>query len=380
MSGLPGVEFADTPVGAAMPGSDRRETVAAGGRVPRHAPNRVVSEYAGLLGVVRGAGLLRRHHTYYLTRLAALLLALGGVGVAFAFIGDSWAQIAIAAALAIVLTQIVFYSHDAAHRQIFQSKRANEITALMLGTFVGGISLSWWNNKHNRHHAAPNFIGKDPDIAPSVVHFYPATNPPKSRVARFLHERQGWWFFPLLIVEALNLHAQSIQALATHRGMKRRWTELAMLSIRLGGYPAVLFMVLSPGVAGTFLGVQLAVTGLYLGAAFASTHVGRPVVPPDARIDFLQRQVLMSRNISGGRMASFAMGGLNYQIEHHLFPSMGRPDLFHARPLVIDYCAEHRVEYQEVNIFAAWAIVVRYLNKVGLAARSFQCPVAAGLR
>jgi fatty acid desaturase len=302
------------------------------------------------------------------------------VGVAFAFIGDSWAQIAIAVALAIVLTQIVFYSHDAAHRQIFQSKRANEIAALLLGTFVGGISLSWWNNKHNRHHAAPNQIGKDPDIAPSVVHFYPAATPPKSRVARFLHERQGWWFFPLLVVEALNLHAQSVQALAARRGTKRRWTELAMLAVRLGGYPAALFIVLSPGVAGTFLGVQLAVTGLYLGAAFASTHVGMPVVPHDARIDFLQRQVLMSRNVSGGRVASFAMGGLNYQIEHHLFPSMGRPDLFHARRIVVDYCARHQVDYQEVNILQAWAIVVRYLNKVGLAARSFHCAMATSLR
>lgn len=367
MLGLPSVEFTGDPGAGATPGS-------------RRAPNRVVSEYAGLLGVVREAGLLKRHHWYYVTLLVALLLALGGVGVAFAFIGDSWAQIAIAVALAIVLTQIVFYSHDAAHRQIFQSKRANEIAALLLGTFVGGISLSWWNNKHNRHHAAPNQIGKDPDIAPSVVHFYPAATPPKSRVARFLHERQGWWFFPLLVVEALNLHAQSVQALAARRGMKRRWIELAMLAVRLGGYPAALFIVLSPGVAGTFLGVQLAVTGLYLGAAFASTHVGMPVVPHDARIDFLQRQVLMSRNVSGGRVASFAMGGLNYQIEHHLFPSMGRPDLFHARRIVVDYCARHQVDYQEVNILQAWAIVVRYLNKVGLAARSFHCPMATSLR
>lgn len=354
------------------------QTVAAPSSRP--VSHRAVTEYAALLAVVQGAGLLRRRYTYYAIRLAALLLALGGVGVAFAFIGDSWAQIPIAVALAIVLTQIVFFSHDAAHRQIFASKRANDLTALAMGTFVGGVSLSWWNNKHNRHHAAPNQIGKDPDIDPSLVHFYPAEVPPKSRLALFLHERQGWWFFPLLIVEALNLHAQSIQALTTRRGMKRRWIELAMLTVRLGGYPAVLFIVLSPGVAGTFLGVQLAVTGLYLGSSFAATHVGMPVVPHDSRIDFFRRQVLMSRNVSGGRVASFAMGGLNYQIEHHLFPSMARPDLHRARPMIIDYCAGHQVDYQEVNIFQAWRIVVQYLNRVGLAARAFQCPMATSLR
>ncbi|MEO7125919.1 MAG: acyl-CoA desaturase [Nakamurella sp.] len=380
MTESPRVQLADRPMmGPALDLKIRPEPSAAratGGR----KPNRAVTEYAALLGTMQDAGLLKRRNTYYVIRLALLLLALGGVWVGFAFIGDSWAQMAIAAVLALVLTQFIFFGHDAAHRQIFQSQRANEITALTLGTLVGGISLSWWNNKHNRHHAAPNQIGKDPDIDPSVVHFYPPATPPKSRVLLFLHEHQGWWFFPLLVVEALNLHAQSVQALATHRDMKRRWIELAMLSVRLGVYPAVLFTFLSPGVAGTFLGVQLAVTGLYLGAAFAASHIGMPVVPQDGRVDFLRRQVLMSRNVSGGRVASFAMGGLNYQIEHHLFPSMARPDLTRARPLVIDYCAENDVAYEEVNIFQAWRIVVRYLNRVGLSARSFQCPMATSLR
>ncbi len=105
----------------------------------------------------------------------------------------------------------------AAHRQIFRSHQANELTALLLGTLVGGVSLNWWNNKHTKHHAAPNQIGKDPDIAPSVVHIYPAATPPRSRLGTLLHHRQGWWFFPLLLVEALNLHVQSVHALANRR-------------------------------------------------------------------------------------------------------------------------------------------------------------------
>ena len=107
---------------------------------------------------------MRRAYTYYAVRIAILAVALAGVWVAFAFIGDSWIQMAVAAAFGIVLTQIIFYSHDAAHRQIFQSHKANEITALIMGTLIGGVSLAWWNNKHNKHHAAPNQIGKDSDI------------------------------------------------------------------------------------------------------------------------------------------------------------------------------------------------------------------------
>lgn len=347
---------------------------------PRRTP-RPPSDYSQVLQLVQAQGLLQRRHVYYATKLTLLLAALGGVWVAFAFLGNSWVQMAIAAALAVVLTQIVFISHDAAHRQIFRSNRANEMTALLMGTLLGGVSLAWWHNKHNKHHATPNQVDKDPDISPSIVHFYPAAKPPRSTLGLYLHERQGWWFFPLLVVEALNLHAQSVQALITRPSMKRRWTEIGMLAVRLGGYPALLFVFLSPGKAAAFLAIQLAVTGVYLGSSFAASHIGMPVVPHDSRIDFLRRQVLLSRNVAGGRIASFAMGGLNYQIEHHLFPNMPRPNLHKVRPIVREFCREHSITYNEVSILRAWSIVAGYLNKVGLAARDpFQCPMVAALR
>lgn len=359
------------------------ETIGLDGGPPagRRRTPRPPSDYSQVLQTVQAQGLLQRRYLYYVVKLTLLLVAFAGVWVAFAFIGNSWAQMAIAVALAVVLTQIVFISHDAAHRQIFKSNKANEMTALLMGTLVGGVSLAWWNNKHNKHHATPNQVGKDPDISPSIVHFYPAEKPPRSTLGLYLHERQGWWFFPLLVVEALNLHAQSVQALVLRPSMKRRRTELAMLAVRLGGYPALLFIFLSPGIAGAFLGVQLAVTGLYLGSSFAASHIGMPVVPHDSRIDFFRRQVLLSRNVAGGRIASFAMGGLNYQIEHHLFPNMPRPNLRKVRPIVRKFCQDSAVAYNEVNILQAWAIVAGHLNKVGLAARDpFQCPMVAALR
>ena len=333
-----------------------------------------------MLQSAQALDLMRRAYGYYALRIAMLAVAMGGVWVAFALIGDSWNQMAVAAALGIVLTQIIFYSHDAAHRQIFASHKANEMAALVMGTLIGGVSLAWWNNKHNKHHASPNQIGKDSDIDASVVHFYPPENPPRQRLLAFFHERQGWWFFPILTVEMLNLHVQGIQALITRPAMKRRWTEVAMLAVRLGGYPAVLFIFLSPGRAAAFLGVQLAVTGLYLGTSFAASHIGMTILPHDSRIDFFRRQVLTSRNVAGGRVASFAMGGLNYQIEHHLFPSMPRPNLHKVRPVVQNFCANNAIDYHEVTILRAWHLVATYLNKVGLSARTFQCPMVANMR
>jgi fatty acid desaturase len=138
---------------------------------------------------------------------------------------------------------------------------------------------------------------------------------------------------------------------------------------------------LSHGTAAAFLLVQLAVMGVYLGSSFAASHVGMPVLPPDSRVDFLRRQVLMSRNVKGGRAASFAMGGLNYQIEHHLFPNMPRPSLRKVRPIVRQFCSDASIPYQEVTITRAWAMVAAYRNRVGLGARDpFQCPMVAAFR
>lgn len=348
---------------------------------PQQLPVKAGSDYATVLKSVQALGLMRRRYGFYLTKVALLLLAMGGVWVGFALVGHSWAQLGIAAGLAVVIVQVIFISHDAAHKEIFQSAKANEMLALILGTGIGGMSLAWWNIKHTRHHAAPNQIGRDPDIEPSIVHFYPAEKPIRSRLALAAHARQGWWFYPLLIVEALNLHMQSVVALITTPTMKRRKIELGLLAVRLGGLPAVLFVFLPPGLAGAFLGVQLAVTGVYLGASFAVSHIGMKIVAPTEKIGFLHRQVLSSRNIAGGRLASFAMGGLNYQIEHHLFPSMPRPNLRKARPIVQNYCRQNDIDYHEVPIHRAWAIVIKYLNKVGMAGRdAYGCPTASILR
>ena len=130
-----------------------------------------------------------------------------------------------------------------------------------------------------------------------------------------------------------------------------------------------------------FLAVQLGLFGLLLGGAFAPNHKGMPIVPREAKVDFLRRQVLMSRNIDGGRFTDFAMGGLNYQIEHHLFPSMPRPNLRRAQPIVRAFCSENGVPYTQTSLLRSYAIVVRYLNAVGLRFRDpFACPLVQQFR
>ena len=343
---------------------------------------RQVSEFTALTRTVQEAGLMRRRYGYYWTRFVVLTLMLAGLVAAFVGIGQSWWQLVIAAALAFVLGQVMFLGHDAAHRQIFASGKWNDWASLVLANLYAGMSYGWWQHKHSRHHAKPNQIGADGDIDNGVLVFT-TENLPKVRtgLAGWFAQRQGWLFFPLLLLEGLNLHISGVKTIFGRGEVKRRPIEIAFVTLRLGGYLALVFWLLPVGMALAFLGVQLSLFGLYMGAVFAPNHKGMPIVPKDAKIDFLRRQVLMSRNVRGGRVVDEFMGGLNYQIEHHLFPNMARPHLRHVQPIVREFCKSRGISYTETSMLQSYGIVIRYLNRVGLAARDpFQCPLTLEYR
>ncbi|MFW3171322.1 acyl-CoA desaturase [Geodermatophilus sp. CPCC 206100] len=346
--------------------------------------DRQASDYTDLARDVRAAGLLERRYGAYALRAAALAGGFGLVGTAFVRLGDSTWQLAVAAALGALLAQAGYLAHDAAHQQVFASPRANERAALVLSNLVVGLSHGWWMRKHGRHHAGPNRRGADPDIAPDVVVFTAEDGAAAQRAGGFrawLAGHQGALFFPLLLLEGANLHRGAVAHVLRGGDARHRRAEAAMLAVRLGGLVALLLWTLPVGLAAAFLGVQLAVFGLLLGGTFATNHIGMPIVPPDARIDFLRRQTLMSRNIRGGRWADLLMGGLNLQIEHHLFPSMPRANLRRAQPLVRAHCAARGVRYTEMGLVETFGVVVRYLDRVGIGQRdAYQCPVTQQFR
>lgn len=344
---------------------------------PRDSARGGSSTFTELAQQIRERGLLRRRYGYYWTKLIAAPLVVAVGLTAFVWIGDTWWQLFTAAVLAIVFTQIAFLGHDAAHRQIFVSGRWNDWVSIILGDLLVGMSYGWWQHKHTRHHANPNKLGADPDIELPVIAVTAETAARQhSPAITWLQAHQGLAFFPILFLEGLSLHASSVRRVATRGRLERRWVEIAFLAIRMIGFVTLVFIVLSPGIAVVFLAVQLGLFGFYMGIAFAPNHKGMPVVPKGLTLDFLRRQVLMSRNVRGSRVLDVVMGGLNYQVEHHLFPSMPRPHLRSAAPIVSAYCDAHDVRYTQVGLFTSYAIVVRYINRVGLGERDvFSCPL-----
>jgi fatty acid desaturase len=335
-----------------------------------------------LTRAIHDLGLMRRRYGYYWAKLVGAVVVVFAWVVGFVWVGDSWWQLAMAAVFAVVMAQLGFLGHDAAHRQIFKSGRWNDWVSLILANLFVGIGYAWWQTKHNRHHANPNKVGADPDIDSGALAFTPqSATRHRNPLMRWLVAHQGWYFFPILLLEGLSLHVNGIRRVLSRGKLERRWIEISFLAIRLGGLVALVFLVLPPGKGVAFLGVELAVFGLYLGSAFAPNHVGMPLVSHKLKLDFLRRQVLMSRNITGGPLMSLFMGGLNYQIEHHLFPSMARPHLRKAKPLIAAYCAAQGVPYTETTLWQAYRVIIGYLNTVGLRGKDpFLCPLVAQRR
>jgi fatty acid desaturase len=334
------------------------------GHVPGSPAVIAGSEYAELSRAVKRAGLLRRRPAYYSIKIAVNLILLAGGWTAFAVLGRSWWQLLVAIFLGVMFTQTGFIGHDAGHRQISGSKRANDLIGRVHGNLLIGLSYGWWVSKHNRHHAHPNQVGRDPDIASRALAFAPSQSRDRRGVGVWLARRQSWLFFPMLLLEGLNLHVAGIRALSRRR-TKVKVGEACLLAAHIAGYLTAVFLVLSPGQAVAFLAVQQGVFGIYLGSSFAPNHKGMLVLSEDDKLDYLRRQVLTSRNIRGGWLTDFVLGGLNYQIEHHLFPSMPRPSLRRARAPVRAFCASRDIPYCETGLLASYAQVLRHLHVVG---------------
>jgi fatty acid desaturase len=322
------------------------------------------SDYAQLSRQVKQAGLLERRPGRYVWKITVTAALLAGGWAVFVLVGDSWWQLAVAAFLAVMFTQAGFLGHDAGHRQISSSRRASYILGILYGNLGIGLSYGWWTDKHNRHHAHPNTEGADPDISMKVLAFTASQARASRGLPRLAFRYQAYLFFPLLLGEAVSLHAASIRALVS-RDSRGRPAEAALLAIHLAGYLTVVFLVLSPVKAVVFILVQQGLFGLYLGASFAPNHKGMPILGPADRSDFLKRQVLTSRNVRGGWFTDLALGGLNYQIEHHLFPSMPRHNLRRSQALIKEFCQQRGMPYCEASAAGSYAQALRYLNTVG---------------
>ena len=161
-------------------------------------------DYVALSRQIKQSGLLDRRYVYYWAKLGAVPIICAACFLGFILIGSTWWQMFTAVVFAGLFTQIAFLGHDAAHRQIFRSGRWNDWTSLILANLFVGFSYGWWQHKHTRHHANPNMVGSDPDLAvPAITFTGPQIAAARNPLSSWLIAHQGIFFFPVLPFEGL---------------------------------------------------------------------------------------------------------------------------------------------------------------------------------
>jgi fatty acid desaturase len=324
--------------------------------------------YSELRQIIKARGLLDRQPRRALLRIIAvdalLVLSVALLLTVHVF----WLQCLNALLLAFVTTQLGFNGHDAGHRQSFGSTRVNDLVGLIHGNLGIGMSFSWWLDKHNRHHSHPNELDTDPDIDIPLLSFTEEDAASKRGLLRFVSAHQAFFFFPLLALVGLDLQRSSIAYVLGGKARHSK-TEALLILAHIVGYLTLVFVALPAWQALAFIVIHQLASGLYLGSVFAPNHKGMLITERSCRLDFLPRQVLTARNVRGNAFIDMWYGGLNYQIEHHLFPTMARGHLVEARRITKVYCEEHALTYHETGMARSYVEILSFLHEVGAPSR-----------
>lgn len=327
------------------------------------------SDYADLKALVTRAGILDKQPWFYVRSITTKLVLLGACLAGLALVHNAGWQALIAVALAIMSGQLGFQMHDAGHRQMFSRRGLNVAVGLLTANLLLGMSFGWWVEKHNRHHANPNNFDLDPDVDMPAIAYSQEQAESRRGVLRWVVQRQAALFFPLLTLLAWSMHVTSVRYLAANPA-KHRNLELGLLGVYAVLWGAFLLHFVGPLPGLMVLVIQQCAGGVYLGSVFAPNHKGMLMLGRDDDLDFLRRQVLTSRNVRSNRLTDLWYGALNFQVEHHLFPTMARNRARAAHVIVRRFCAERGIRYHETSMLGSYREILGYLHAVGASVRA----------
>ncbi len=319
-------------------------------------------DYLTLREQLEKRGLLNKTPWYY-TRVIVLLITFFTTSwIAFYLVQNTFVRVVIILFLGFLCVHIGFIAHDAGHKAITDKPAVNNIIGLLSMTFVNGISWSYWFDQHNKHHKDPNHP-EDPDANYLMAAFDEEQVKKKNKLLRFFIKHQSILFVPMHFLTTYSMTVNSV----IHSIKKKKAMTFAEIALILLHFT---FWIVIPGI---FIGFWYAVIfyviasflrSIYFSMVFVPNHVGMPMLKPDANLTFLEKQVVTARNITPSLLKDFVFGGLNYQIEHHLFPNIPRKHLRKSREIVKNFCQKARLRYEEVGFAKCYKDIFSHVHKI----------------
>lgn len=305
------------------------------------------ASYQRMRQEVAGAGLFKRRYGYYAFYAAWLLVAFAASWYFITVTTNVYLQLLNAIFLGFVTVQGGMLGHDLAHEQVFESSRLNRGFGVIVWGLFAGLSESDWYHIHNTHHQHVNQLEHDPDV--DIPFYFEKEQVPKNMgtIGRALFPYQHVLFFlalPLLYITKTN--ATWRRALTNFN--VRHLFEVFFALSHFGALFFLLFYFLPLVTAILFLGVHFVVVGIYMSLVFAPNHKGEEMIAADSEVTWLN-QIVSTRNVYSSSLIFFLFGGLNFQIEHHLFTRVPRPNYWKVHPIVKRFCKENNIPYYETT-------------------------------
>jgi fatty acid desaturase len=318
---------------------------------------------------LRANGLLASSLPRAIGKLGVLLVLLGG-SLWLSWLAAMWpARAAAHVVLAGVLAQFAFVGHECGHRSFVRSPASNRALGQLAMTLVTGLAFDEWIARHRAHHRHCQDQERDPDMAITLVASLTLeAGRGKGAVGRFLtrHQALHVWLFSMLFGHSQRHLSQAAAVRAPRRHVLDVVVLLAHYALWLG-VPVLLLEVPLETAALAYV-VPVTLLGPYLAAIFWVNHIGMPLIRQVETFSFLEHQVVTSRTIINPRSLDWLFGGLNFQIEHHLFPRVPAYRLAAAHAIVRRLLDEHGVRYQTVSWLEAVCAIAAHLRRVARAA------------
>lgn len=319
-------------------------------------------EYADLRMRLAQEGLFRRSWVPYVLSFFCMC-GLLGLSIAVLYLTQNVFLVLLNAAfLAFIYGRFGLLAHDFGHQQVFASRKLNDAFGHACGAMVG-LSYSWWNDKHNAHHAHTNFEDEDPDIEIPFLAYSENQAKEKKGIARWIVRHQEWFFLPLQLLAHVALRAGSVEHTFRERARKDFRMCVLLYVIHAVAYVGIVFTTQTWWVALLFVFVHHKLWSAYITSIFAPNHKGMPILEGQST-DFLREQIMTARNVRPNWFTNYYYGHLNLQIEHHLFPVMPRHHYVKARRIIRAFCTEKGIDYHETGVIRSYIEILRHMREI----------------
>ncbi|KAL2471967.1 Delta(8)-fatty-acid desaturase 2 [Abeliophyllum distichum] len=329
------------------------------------------------------------HTTFFTMCFIGILFALSVYGVLFC--ESTWVHLISGGLMGLLWIQSGWLGHDSGHYQIMLTPRLNRFAQVLTGNCLAGISIAWWKWNHNSHHIACNSLDYDPDLQhmpffavssklfSSITSYFYDRKMDFDSFARFFVSNQHFTFYPVMCLARLNLWAQSLILLFSNRKVHNRIQEFVGVLIFWIWYPLLVSCLPNWGEKVMFVMASFTVSGIQH-VQFCLNHFSSSVyVGPPKGNDWFEKQTNGTLGIECSSWMDWFHGGLQFQVEHHLFPRLPRRQLRKVSPFVKELCKKHGLPYNCASFWEANVMTVRTLKNAALQARDFTKPVPRNL-